>query len=153
MKKETAPKFQDLMSPEIKQAFEEIQKEKREGSYKSPPKTAEDCHSMEDLARYVFKLARLDGEYQMLIAGPSLQRWVWSGHTFTDRFVKVVAEVAPRLPDRDALKEFRLVATRVTSAAVERLRTALPRSTVTVYADEESNKDWQLSQASYMGPK
>lgn len=146
---EPRPRFYDQMSPEIRQAFEEVQQDKREGRRRLPPGKEEECQSMLDLALFVFKLARLDGEYQILMTGPSVKRWVWSGHTFTDRFVTVVEHVTPRLQDRESLEELRLVATRITGAGIQRLRAALPNSKVTVYTDKDSDHDWQLTQASY----
>lgn len=137
------------MSSEIREAFEEVLQDRREGKHRPAPRAAKSCRSLEDLCRYVFKLAGLDGEYQMLMVGPALKRWVWHGHTFTDRFVNVVQEIAPLLPDRDHLEELRLVATRVTARGVERLRGIFPESKVTVYTDEDSDENWQLSQATY----
>jgi hypothetical protein len=149
MKKQAPQHFHDVMSSEIRKAFEEVLQDRREGKHRPAPRDAKSCHSLEDLCRYVFKVARLDGEYQMLMVGPTLKRWVWHGHTFTDRFVNVVQAVVPILPDRDQLEELRLVATRVTASGVERLRGIFPKSKVRVYTDEDSDENWQLSQATY----
>lgn len=138
------------MSPEIADAFEEVKQDRREGKPKPAPRTAEECRSLEDLCRYIFKLARLNGEHQTLLVGSVVKRWVWFGHTFTDRFVDHVEEAAPFLRDKESLEDFRLVATRVTSAGAVRLRQAFPSSIVAVYGDGEHEKNWQLSQARYV---
>ena len=85
----------------------------------------------------------------MLMTEPGLLRWVWAGHTFTDRFVKVVEQIAPHVHDRDALEELRLVATRVTPSGLARLRRIFPKSNLTVYSDADSHCDYQLSEAAY----
>jgi hypothetical protein len=149
-KKFTSHTFHNLMTPEIGEAFKEVMQDRREGKPKPAPRTAKECHSLEELCRYVFKLARLNGEHQTLLVDTAVKRWVWFGHTFTDRFVDRVEEAAPFLRDKESLEEFRLVATRVTTAGAARLRKLFPNSKVSEYSDCEHDKNWQLSQAGYV---
>jgi hypothetical protein len=141
-----------LMSPELKQAFEEVQKERKEGGSKAPPSTERSCTSLDDLCRYIFKLVGLNGDYQMLMVGGLVRTWVWSGRAFNDRCVKVVENVGPSLPDTHALKELRLVATQVTAEGVKRLQAVFPGTKVVVYTEEDHHRNWQLSQASFTEP-
>lgn len=141
--------FYEGMDPEIREALLQIQEDRKSGKLKTPPGKAADCRSLEDLCLYIFKLAHLDGSYQILKTDARVQRWVWFGHEFSDRLVAVVVQVLPQIADRNNLEELRLVATRVTNRGVERLRRAFPKARVRVYSDEEDAKDWQLSQAAY----
>jgi hypothetical protein len=147
-KKELSP-FYEGMDPEIREAILQVQEDRKAGKLKDPPRKATDCRSLEDLCLYVFKLAHLSGSYQMLKTDAGVERWVWFGHDFGDRLVRVVEEVAPQIPNKDELKELRLVATRVTDKGVGRLRRVFPNAEVTVYTDEHDKKNWQLSQAAY----
>lgn len=143
--------FLDDDDPEIREVLQQIDREKREGRIKAPPRRPVDVKNLEDLCRYVFKLAHLDGDYQMRIEAGVVKRWVWFGHDFRDKMVRVVEEIAPRLSDTNGLEELRLVATRITDIGVERLRRIFPRTRVTRYSDEDDRDNWQWSQASYMG--
>ena len=145
--------FEALMSPQIKEAYEEVQKDRREGRVRSAPKNLEGCSLLMDLCLYVFKVALLNGEHQILADGINVKRWVWVGHTFTDRFVKMVEIVGPRLPDKDSLEELRLVATRVTASGAERLRRVFTKSKIVIYPDADYDRDWRLSQASFSSEK
>jgi hypothetical protein len=152
MKKQVSTNdFEALMSLEIKQAYEEVQKDRREGRVRSATKNPEGCAVLMDLCLYVFKVARLNGEHQILAEGITVKRWVWVGHSFTDRFVKIVELVGPRLPDKDSLEELRLVATRVTASGAERLQSVFTKSKIEIYPDADHDRDWRLSQASFSG--
>jgi hypothetical protein len=152
-KKTDLSPFYGGMDPEIREALLQVQEDRSTGKLKPAPEKATDCHLMEDLCLYVFRLAQLDGSYQMLKTAARLQRWVWFGHDFGDNLVDVVEEVVPQIADKKELKELRLVATRVTPHGIERLRELFPNARVTVYTDEDDKRDWRLSQASYSPQK
>ena len=145
------PSFYERMDPDIREALLQVHKDRKEGKLRTPPRNPAACRSLEDLARFVFKLAHLDGDHQMLTEDGKLKRWVWFGHEFRDRLVDVVEQIAPRLRDSEALEELRLVATRVSANGLERLRRILPNASITVYTDQDSDGNWKWSQASYIG--
>src|SRR5439155_24650076 len=76
--------FYEGIDPEIRDALSPVQGDRKAGKLKAPPRRAADCHSLEDLCRLVFKLARLDGSFQLLKTGSGIKRWVWFGRDFGD---------------------------------------------------------------------
>ena len=148
-KKSAVSIFYKELDPEQREIMLEIERDRKSGKLKDPPRRAADCHSLEDLCHYIFKLAHLDGSYQMLKTEKGIKKWVWFGHDFGDRLVKVVEEVASQIPDKDALEELRLVATRVSKDGVERLRRVFPNAQVRIYTDDDDHNNWELSQANY----
>lgn len=147
-KRELSP-FYDGMDPEIREALLEIQADRKAGKLKAVPRKASDCHTVEDLCFYVFKLAQLDGSCQMLNTAAGVERWVWMGREFNDRLVSIVEEVASKISNKDELKELRLVATQVTANGAQRLRCVFPKAKVNEYTAEDDKRNWQLSQAAY----
>src|SRR6267142_285273 len=145
-KKDLCP-FYEGMDPEIRETLLKVHEDRKACKLKAPPRKAGDCHLLEDLCLYVFKLAHLDGACQILKKDCAVRKWVWFGHEFTDKMVNVVKEIAPQIADKDELEELRLVATRVTENGIQRLRRIFPKSQVKVYTDEDDKKNWQLSQA------
>jgi len=121
----------------------------REGPGPQPPRKLSDCQTLADLCRYVCKTVKLDAEYQMLFEGPHVIKWVWFGHSFTDKHVRIVEEALPSINDVEQLQELRLVATKVSANGAEMLRRWLPDAKVAIYTDEDHNNNWELSQASY----
>lgn len=148
--KPTIPLFYDGMDHEMRKALESILEDEKKGSLPRPPRRAQDCRNVEDLCRYIFKLAKLDGDHQMLIVEGRVKRWVWFGHEFTDRIVKVVEEVSGQISNLSQLEELRLVATRVSAQGYERLRRVIPTATIRIFTDDDDD-DAPWSQASYEG--
>ena len=104
-KKREISLFDEVTDPELRELILQIQEDRRTGKIKEPPPMAAACHSMEDLCLYIFKLAHLDGSYQMLKTDTGIQRWVWFGHDFGDKFVKIVEKVLPQIKNSEELKE------------------------------------------------
>ncbi len=136
--------FADSDDPEIRDLVRSIEAARRKGLIKDPPRSRKAVRSLEDMCRYVFKLAQLDGDYQMLIENDKVRRWVWFGHEFSDRTVRTIRDLTPQVPDLNVLEELRLVNTRVSADGAERLRRVFPNARVTTFLVEDSS-DWTLA--------
>jgi hypothetical protein len=64
--------FADSDDPEIRDLVRRIEAARRKGLIKDPPRSRKAVRSLEDLCRYVFKLAQLNGDYQMLVENDNI---------------------------------------------------------------------------------
>jgi hypothetical protein len=139
--------FRDSDDPEIRELALEIERKREAGIIKDPPRRQKDIKNIEDLARYVFKRVDLAESYQMLFQDGSLKRLVWPGPEFSDAIVKLVCEIAPLVPDRDTLRELRLVGTSISKSGMKKLQKALPLVKISVITEEEEKENWRWTQA------
>lgn len=136
--------FRDSDDPLVRELGEKIIEARAKGLIKDPPKRAGDIKSMEDLCLYVFKLMQFNGEYQFRIINDMVTVWVWCGHEFRDSLIDKIEKILPQAAGKEALRELRLVDTRISASGLERLKRLFPGTNVTVYLPED-NPDWELA--------
>jgi hypothetical protein len=137
--------------PDLRKIYYEILEEKRAGTYWEPPRSKKACKTLEDIWHYVGKLAHLDSRQMVLVENGAVKRVVWSGGEFNDKKVNIVEEILPMVQPENGLEEIRLVATRVSSAGVDRLCRLFPRARVTIFTEEDLfTGDCRLTSASFV---
>ena len=100
-----------------------------------PPKR--NFKSAKELFEHTLRKADLTPKYSMRFRGDELYAVHWFGHAFTDKFVDLIEEVPNVSVLCSELEELYLVATKISSAGVERLKVLLPKTNFIVVSDEE----------------
>lgn len=142
------PPLDEILDSETREFAKKYRKEQRKGKIPKTPRKSH-CRVLKDLSLYVCRRVQVNGEYCMSEAAGGIRTWVWFGHDFNDRIVDIVQEVVPQLSDKGALRELRLVATRVSAVGILRLNAVFPSAQVMVYTDDDHQTNWELSQASF----
>lgn len=133
--------------PEMAEIIAEMKQDEAAGALRYPPQSDRDVRDWRDAWLYSFKRASLHPSDFMRLENGRITCVVWIGSGFNDNVARVIETIAQRLGADLNLLELRLISTNISDQGLQRLKTFLPKATITQYTEEARQADPRLAYA------